>query len=82
MRWMFSLQSDVHLAMMINIKADALYTIMDTEFWAPLKMAMNNTSKSMKLSVRPLAAHSVAISGLFSSDIDPEPSTTDFVGMV
>jgi hypothetical protein len=56
---MLSLQSKVHPAMMINIKADALYTIMDTEFWAPLKMVINNTSKPMKHSVRPSAAHSI-----------------------
>jgi len=79
---MLSLQSKVHPAMMINIKADALYTIMDTEFWAPLKMVINNTSKPMKHSVRPSAAHSIVMTSLFSSDIDPKPSTTDFVGII
>jgi hypothetical protein len=68
--------------MMINIKADAYYTIMDTEFWAPLKMVINNASKLMKHSVRPSAAHSIVMISLFSSDIDPKSSTTDFVGIV
>ena len=79
---MFSLQSKVHPAMIINIRADALYMIMDTEFWAPLKMVMNNTSKPMKHSVRPSAAHSIVMISLFSSDTDPKPSTIDFVGMI
>jgi len=64
---MLSLQSKVHPAMMINIKADALYTIMDTEFWPPLKMVINNASKPMKHSVGPSAAHSIVMTGLFSS---------------
>jgi hypothetical protein len=78
---MLSLQSKVHPATTINIRADALYTIMDTEFWAPLKMAMNNTSKPMKHSVRPSAAHSIVMIRLFPSDTDPKPSTIDSVGM-
>jgi hypothetical protein len=43
----FSLQPKVHPAIMINIKADAHYTIMDIKFWAPLKKVINNTSKPM-----------------------------------
>jgi hypothetical protein len=79
---MFSPQSKAHPAMMINIKADALYTIMDTEFLAPLKMVIDNTSKPMKHSVRPSAAHSIVMISLFSFDIYPKPSTTDFVEII
>jgi hypothetical protein len=44
---MFSLKPKVHPAIMINIKAEFHYTMMDSEFWAPLKMVINNTSKPM-----------------------------------
>jgi len=76
---MFSLQSKVHPAMMINIKADAPYNIADNEFWARLKMVIDDTSKPMKHSDRPSAAHSIVMISLSSSDIDPKPSTTDLV---
>ena len=79
---MFSLQSKVHPAMMINIKADALYTIVNTEFGAPLKMVIDNTSKPTKHSVRPSAAYSIVMISLFSYDIDPKRSTTDFVEII
>jgi hypothetical protein len=65
-----------------SIKAEILYTIMETGFCEPPKTVTNSTSKPMKHSVRPSATHSIVIIRLLSSDIDPKPLTIDLVGTI
>lgn len=69
-------------AIITSIKADILYTIMETGFCDPPQIVMNSTSKPMKHSVRPSAVHSIVMIRLLSSDIGPKPLTTDLVGII